>query len=695
VREINSRYAFHWRSAREIASVYFDVSRVLPAIIECAMNPCSTTPSDAVSDAQSSQGQRLDKNTLATFKDDFVEKGFLGPLPLLKRDECHAVLRLARRTPPPFSSFKGNAAAYWGFYRLGTTPQVLDLLKSLLGPNVMLWGASIVCQRPGESHPWHTDIETAAPDGKSASIWIGLENTGRKSSLRLISFSHLFGRSLQHTAHRAGRKRSEISDHEVLKWAKERDQRSCIEMIDVKDGEAIVFDGRLWHGSRNERSSGCRSALLLQYATPDTRIRLPNPEVLDWPLEYLDQPEPPCVMVLGTDDYKQNRILAAPVLQQSRDPMETTSICDDIWPSWIGSLDVSLDRHEKWRSVPIYRGAGGCTSQFSCHVSVLKPNHTPHPLHQHQEEELIIMLSGNAEIVVSDTPEASEQKTTRVSRGHVVYHCAFQWHTIRSVGSVPARYLIFKWTADREDEARDPDALASSVFDCSRLLADDLKKAKGFRPRNVFESETSYLSKLHCHFSTLGPDAGYEPHKDPYDVAIVLLHGRVETLGATVEANSVIFHPARESHGIRNVRDTAAKYFVFEFHGGYSDPLRDFYRTIAEEICSQIPAECKFILVDDGTLLTSNQLSHRDLFPFLEHEGAYWGPPSDSITAIEELERLRRRGARYIVFCEPSFWWLDYYKEFENYLRSHYRCVSDCQQMILFDLTQQYADPGT
>lgn len=133
---------------------------------------------------------------------------------------------------------------------------------------------------------------------------------------------------------------------------------------------------------------------------------------------------------------------------------------------------------------------------------------------------------------------------------------------------------------------------------------------------------------------------------------------------------------------------------MFEFHGAYSDPLPDFYHSIAEEICKVIPDECKFILVDDATLLSSPQLSHRDLFPFLEHEGAYWGSPPDSETAIEELERLLWAGARYIVFCEPSFWWLDYYNEFESYLRSHYHCVSEGQKLILFDLTQQCAGDG-
>jgi len=303
------------------------------------------------------------------------------------------------------------------------------------------------------------------------------------------------------------------------------------------------------------------------------------------------------------------------------------------------------------------------------------------------------MLSGEAEIVVADDPEASERKSRRAARGNVIFHRAFQWHTIRSIGPTSARYLIFKWATAREDESQDD--LASSIFDCPELLTGELNKnVKGFIPRLIFESETRYLSKIQGHFSTLGPGAGYEPHKDPYDVVIVLLDGAVETLGRTIEANSMIFHPAREPHGIRNVRKTAAAYLVFEFHGSFSDPLPDFYHSMAEEICKVIPADCKFILVDDAALLTSPKLSHRDLFPFLEHEGAFWGPPPDSETAIKELERLRRRGASFIVFCEPTFWWLEHYKEFESYLRSHYHCASEDQILIVFDLTQPCLDGG-
>ena len=38
IEEINNRFDFHCRAARDIAEEYFDMRKVLPALIECAMN---------------------------------------------------------------------------------------------------------------------------------------------------------------------------------------------------------------------------------------------------------------------------------------------------------------------------------------------------------------------------------------------------------------------------------------------------------------------------------------------------------------------------------------------------------------------------------------------------------------------------------------------------------------------------------
>jgi hypothetical protein len=46
IDEVNSRYAFHCRAAREIAEEYFDARKVLTRLIERAMNLPVSTASD-------------------------------------------------------------------------------------------------------------------------------------------------------------------------------------------------------------------------------------------------------------------------------------------------------------------------------------------------------------------------------------------------------------------------------------------------------------------------------------------------------------------------------------------------------------------------------------------------------------------------------------------------------------------------
>jgi hypothetical protein len=77
--------------------------------------------------------------------------------------------------------------------------------------------------------------------------------------------------------------------------------------------------------------------------------------------------------------------------------------------------------------------------------------------------------------------------------------------------------------------------------------------------------------------------------------------------------------------------------------------------------------------------------NHR-VVPFTEKDGDYWGPPENDRAAIDELERLRRSGANFIVIGWPAFWWLDCYKSFNSYLRSGFRCILENSRVIAFDL---------
>ena len=44
---------------------------------------------------------------------------------------------------------------------------------------------------------------------------------------------------------------------------------------------------------------------------------------------------------------------------------------------------------------------------------------------------------------------------------------------------------------------------------------------------------------------------------------------------------------------------------------------------------------------------------------------------------IAELERLRERGAQYMVIPATSLWWLDHYQGFRRYLDGYRRASDD------------------
>ena len=101
------------------------------------------------------------------------------------------------------------------------------------------------------------------------------------------------------------------------------------------------------------------------------------------------------------------------------------------------------------------------------------------------------------------------------------------------------------------------------------------------------------------------------------------------------------------------------------------------------EIESLIPQGSAFILVDDGAL-PSDGFPDRRLFPFLGCGSA--AGPVDDRTAVEELHRLRRLGARHIVITWTAFPLLERYAGFGSYLRSHFPCLFRDERILAFGL---------
>jgi len=74
------------------------------------------------------------------------------------------------------------------------------------------------------------------------------------------------------------------------------------------------------------------------------------------------------------------------------------------------------------------------------------------------------------------------------------------------------------------------------------------------------------------------------------------------------------------------------------------------------------------------------------VYTTLKHINFYY--PANSAAAIAQLETLRNRGAEFLLLAKTSFWWLDHYKEFEQYLDTHCRRIWRDDHCIIYKLSE-------
>jgi mannose-6-phosphate isomerase-like protein (cupin superfamily) len=523
------RSSTSWRVTAPLRATVL-AARKAASIVRSLPRPAAAAPKDRRSD----QAQ--------TF---FVQEGYIGPTPLFTEEQCRLIIKHHRS-----SGVRGNPK--WPkdlavidplLYDLASRPQIVRQVERLLGEKAVIWGTSVVERIPGQIHRIHTDIESSAPGGGFVSVWIGLEGTSRESALQLISRSHRFGLPVQKEFHDRMLRRDQTSDDAILDWAKTRDREASLVQPSMSDGEALFFDGRLWHGSQNSGAEK-RTALLLQYAKAGTTVAIQEPGASDWPFRMSGKTAQ-CLPVYSVDK-------SAPV--SSSRPHGKPAV-----GSVVKSGEAFKPAATGFVSYHLLRGATPNASDMESHVSVLDPGHSPHPPHRHVEEELLIVLEGEAEIVIPQSADPAGARTERLCAGGFVYYPAYQYHTIRNGSSKPVTYLMYKWRGAPKETTGQLDTTVVNIGPASEV-------EQAISMPVLLNSPTGYLSRLHAHVTSMKPGAGYPPHVDGHDVAIIVFDGTVETLGKQIGPLGTAFSAAGESHGLCNAGDTNARYLVFEFH---------------------------------------------------------------------------------------------------------------------------------
>jgi 4-amino-4-deoxy-L-arabinose transferase-like glycosyltransferase len=120
--------------------------------------------------------------------------------------------------------------------------------------------------------------------------------------------------------------------------------------------------------------------------------------------------------------------------------------------------------------------------------------------------------------------------------------------------------------------------------------------------------------------------------------------------------------------------------------------VRPFYESSATQLRGA-GLELKKVTPPDALIAAADMgdptifyYAERKGWHFLEQNAIYNGNPDDSDQAIENLERLRRRGATHFVFTKNTFWWLQSYPEFVAHLTNNAKVIEATPEFRIYEL---------
>jgi uncharacterized cupin superfamily protein len=116
---------------------------------------------------------------------------------------------------------------------------------------------------------------------------------------------------------------------------------------------------------------------------------------------------------------------------------------DHIQKSTVYEWSTADTRPNDWGAVrQVMRSRTPTLDELEIHISTLEPGRSPHPPHQHQHEELLIVKEGTLETFQSGA-------TRRVGPGGIIFQASNEVHNVTNVGPAPATYYVIGWTVGR------------------------------------------------------------------------------------------------------------------------------------------------------------------------------------------------------------------------------------------------------
>jgi 4-amino-4-deoxy-L-arabinose transferase-like glycosyltransferase len=126
----------------------------------------------------------------------------------------------------------------------------------------------------------------------------------------------------------------------------------------------------------------------------------------------------------------------------------------------------------------------------------------------------------------------------------------------------------------------------------------------------------------------------------------------------------------------------SAAFATRPFFAPAAAPLRDAGLALRE----LSPPNALVLAADDGDP-NIFYYAQRKGWHFLEEDGVFYGNPLDDAQLIADYDKLRSRGASYLVFTFGTRWWLQYYRAFAQHVHNTAEPIADRPEFVIYRIT--------
>jgi len=213
----------------------------------------------------------MSADSLSTLRRRYDRDGFVAPVEIIDSQTALSHRHRLEATESKTGSLHYRPkihAMLTSPYELATLPRVLDVVESLLGPDILLYNTTFIIEEPHTPNlvSWHQDLTYWGFDcDDQVSMWLALSAaTARSGCMRVIPGTHKSG------------KRTHVfteSEDNILysgQTVHDVDEDEAVD-AELQPGQASFHHGWTLHSSMPNQSDDRRIGLNAQYIAPHVR----------------------------------------------------------------------------------------------------------------------------------------------------------------------------------------------------------------------------------------------------------------------------------------------------------------------------------------------------------------------------------------------------------------------------------------